>query len=209
MMLPVDPTRYVAFLGVMLVMAITPGPANLFAVATGLEKGKRAAVIGVLGMCLATSTWFLAAALGLGALVTAFPTAFRLIALAGAAYVAWLGIGSILGALHQEAKAPKSGFAISDLPLKDGFLVQIANPKAILFFTAVLPPFLDIQRPIVPQLIMFACATLGLDFLAMSAYGISGAALSKAMNEAHFRRIFGLGVGALLITAAALMALRH
>jgi threonine/homoserine/homoserine lactone efflux protein len=89
--LPVDPHLYAAFLGVMAVMAITPGPANLFAVATGMEKGRASALIGVVGMNAATLVWFGAAALGLGALVAAFPQVFRLIAVLGALYVAWLG----------------------------------------------------------------------------------------------------------------------
>lgn len=71
--LPVDPHLYVTFLGVMVVMAITPGPANLFAVASGVEKGHASALVSVVGMNTATLVWFGAAALGLGALVKAFP----------------------------------------------------------------------------------------------------------------------------------------
>ena len=82
--LPVDPERYAAFLGVMAVLAVTPGPANLFSIANGMARGRRAVVVGVLGMSLATLVWFTAAALGLGALVLAFPEAFRLIAVGGA-----------------------------------------------------------------------------------------------------------------------------
>ena len=74
--LPVDPHLYSTFLGVMAVMAVTPGPANLFAVATGMEKGRASALFGVLGMNVATLVWFGAAALGLAALVKAFPAAF-------------------------------------------------------------------------------------------------------------------------------------
>ncbi len=85
MQLPVDPARYVAFLGVMAVMAVTPGPANLFAIATGAQKGKAAALVGVAGMNTATLVWFCAAALGLGALILAFPQVFHLLAFAGAA----------------------------------------------------------------------------------------------------------------------------
>ncbi|KAK0349355.1 hypothetical protein LTR94_033479, partial [Friedmanniomyces endolithicus] len=101
--LPVDPHLYLAFLGVMAVMAVTPGPANIFAVATGMEKGKAAALTAVLGMNAATLVWFAAAALGLGALVKAFPQAFRLIAVAGALYVAWLGLKALRGAFRTAA----------------------------------------------------------------------------------------------------------
>jgi len=206
--LPVDPHLYSTFLGVMAVMAITPGPANLFAVATGVEKGRVSALIGVVGMNCATLVWFAAAALGLGALVKAFPDAFRLIAVLGALYVAWLGLKALRGAFqtaaqpdHVEVRKGRSAFV-------DGFAVQIANPKAILFFTAVLPPFLDVDRPVAPQLALFALAVIGMDMMSMSAYALSGAALSQRMQQPRFRRGFGLFVGVLLLTAAVLIVLR-
>ncbi len=209
MQLPVDPARYGAFLAIMSVMAITPGPANIFAIATGMQRGKAQALIGVAGMNVATLVWFSGAALGLGALVTAFPQAFRIVAIAGGLYVAWLGAKSIWSGVKGEggpAEAPvvrrnRSAFL-------DGFMVQIANPKALLFFTAVLPPFLDVQRPLVPQLLLFAAATIGFDVIAMGAYGLGGAALSARMNEPGFRRGFALLVGGLLIAAAVLILLR-
>ena len=64
--LPVDPHLYSTFLGVMAVMAITPGPANLFAIATGMQKGKAAALVGVAGMNTGTLTWFAAADVVMG-----------------------------------------------------------------------------------------------------------------------------------------------
>ena len=176
--LPVDPHLYAAFLGVMAVMAITPGPANLFAVATGMEKGRASALIGVVGMNAATLVWFGAAALGLGALVAAFPQVFRIIAVLGALYVAWLGIKALRGAFATAAEPDHVEVRRGRSALVDGFTVQIANPKAILFFTAVLPPFLDVNRPAAPQLALFAVATIGMDLVSMSAYGLGGAALA-------------------------------
>ena len=208
MILPVDPARYGAFLVAMFVMAITPGPANLFAIATGMEKGKGAALLGVVGMNAATLIWFAGSALGLGALIIAFPQAIHILALAGAAYLVWLGLKSLWAGWkntesHASAtvKAGKSAFL-------DGFTVQIANPKVLLFFTAVLPPFIDVDRPLVPQLLMFGAATIGMDLISMSAYGLGGAALSTRMNEPVFRRAFAFVVGALLICAAVLIVSR-
>lgn len=206
--LPVDPHLYAAFLGVMAVMAITPGPANLFAVATGMEKGRASALIGVVGMNAATLVWFGAAALGLGALVAAFPQVFRLIAVLGALYVAWLGIKALRGAFATAAEPDHVEVRRGRSALIDGFTVQIANPKAILFFTAVLPPFLDMNRPVAPQLALFALATIGMDLLSMSAYGLGGAALADRMNQPRFKRGFGIFVGSLLILAALLIVTR-
>ncbi|MBX9575758.1 MAG: LysE family translocator [Caulobacteraceae bacterium] len=194
----------------MAVMAVTPGPANLFSVANGMARGRRAALLGVVGMSAATLVWFGAAAVGLGALVTAFPEAFRLIAWAGALYVAWLGLKSLWAAWRTpseltEARAVRLGKG----PLVDGFLVQLSNPKAVLFFTAVLPPFMDVARPAGPQLALFAAATIGMDFITMTAYGLGGAALARFMTRPQVRRGFDMAVGVLLLTAAALIALRH
>jgi len=204
--LPIDPARYAAFLGVMAVMAATPGPANLFAIATGAQRGKAAALIGVVGMNCATLVWFAAAALGLGALILAFPQFFHLLAYGGAAYIAWLGINSLRGAFQKDAEPGHGTFKMGKSAFVDGFTVQIANPKAILFFTAVLPPFLDPSRPLPAQLAAFACATLTLDIAAMSAYSLGGAAIASRMTEPRFRRGFSICVGILLLSAATLMA---
>jgi threonine/homoserine/homoserine lactone efflux protein len=206
--LPVDPARYGAFLVAMFVMALTPGPANLFAIATGMERGKGAALVSVLGMNTATLVWFSGSALGLGALIVAFPKAFHVLALAGAAYLVWLGLKSLWAGIrnvesHASATVRKGRSAFAD-----GFMVQIANPKILLFFSGVLPPFLDIARPLAPQLVMFACATIGMDLISMSSYGLGGAALSSRMNEPGFRRGFAVLVGVLLITAAVLIVSR-
>src|ERR1700761_3377286 len=153
---PVDPQKYLVFIGVMTVMSAAPGPANLFSVANGAEKGRRAAIEGVVGMNLASLTWFAAAALGLGALVTTFPTVFRVLGYVGAAYVAWLGASALRaawkgggGPTHALIRSGRSAFV-------DGFMVQITNPKALLFFTAILPPFVDVRRPFLPQLLLIA-----------------------------------------------------
>ncbi|WP_370238202.1 LysE family translocator [Brevundimonas sp.] len=208
--LPVDPERYAAFLGVMAVLAVTPGPANLFSIANGMARGKRAVVVGVLGMSLATLVWFTAAALGLGALVLAFPEAFRVIAVGGALYVAWLGGKALWGAVRGEVpgKAERPSLSLGRSAFFDGFMVQLANPKAVLFFTAVLPPFLDLGRPLVPQLALFALATVGMDMITMNAYGLGGAALARRMTAPGFRRGFDAAVGVLLLLAAVLIGLR-
>ena len=208
MILPVDPSRYAAFVVVMTVMAVTPGPANLFAIATGMEKGRGAALLGVLGMNMATLVWFVAASVGLGALIVAFPVLFRGLAWAGAAYLVWLGFKALRGALKAEAAAPSMLMRLGRSALRDGFMVQIVNPKVVVFFGAVLPPFVDMQRALAPQFALLALGTLGMDALAMTAYGLGGAAVAHRMGEPRFRRAFGLFVGVLLICAAGLIVSR-
>jgi threonine/homoserine/homoserine lactone efflux protein len=208
--LPVDPHLFLVFIGVMAVLAVTPGPANLFSVATGMERGRRAALVAVLGMNAATLVWFAAAALGLGALVAAFPQVFRVVAIGGALYVAWLGVSSLRNAVwpRPQAQAATGRTHPRRPAFVDGFLVQLSNPKIVLFFSAVLPPFMDAGRPAAPQLATFACVVVAMDLVTMSAYGLGGAVLARRMTEPRFRRAFGVVVGLLLIAAAALIVSR-
>lgn len=207
---PVDPHLFFVFVGVMAVLAATPGPANLFAIATGIERGRRAVLIAVLGMNTATLVWFAAAALGLGALVAAFPQVFRVVAILGALYVGWLGVSALLGAFRPPVRAERGEDRIRPQrpAFVDGFLVQLANPKIVLFFSAVLPPFMDVERPAGPQLAVFAGVLIGMDLITMTAYGLGGAALARQMDDPTFRRIFSVFVGILLLTAAALIGMR-
>lgn len=205
MSLPVDPSRYAAYLAVMAAMAFFPGPANLFSVATGMARGRRAALAGVAGMNSATLIWYGAASLGLGALVAAFPAVFRALRLGGAVYLLWLAWGALKGSRGPEAHGPAA--ARPGSAFRDGFAVQIANPKIVLFFTAVLPPFLDLARPLQPQLVLFAAATIGMDVIAMAGYGLGGAALSGRMRSPRFRRNFAYVTAAMLLAAAILVAI--
>jgi threonine/homoserine/homoserine lactone efflux protein len=208
MLFPVDPQKYLLFLGVMLVMSWAPGPANLFSVANGAKRGHQAALIGMLGMNTGTLCWLLAAALGLGALITAFPAVFRLLTVAGAAYVAWLGVKSLRAAGRNQQEDGHAHVRLGRSAFRDGMMVQITNPKALLFFTAVLPPFMDFRRPFLPQLLVFGGGVILMDMMSMTAYGLGGAALSARMTEPRFRRGFSILVGCILLAAAALIVTR-
>jgi threonine/homoserine/homoserine lactone efflux protein len=206
---PVSPAVYGPYLVMAAGMAITPGPANLFALATGLEKGPRAGLIGVFGMIAASIVWFVAAAFGLGALMATFPQAFSVLAIIGGLYLAWLGFKALRAAFDPATKGLDMGGAkAASQPFLDGFVVQISNPKALLFFTAVLPPFIDIGRPIVPQLIMFGVGIIGFDLIQMSLYALMGAGMAKRFGQARFARIFYGGVGMILMTTATLVLIR-
>ncbi|MBY0447694.1 MAG: LysE family translocator [Hyphomonadaceae bacterium] len=204
----VDHTRFVAFLGVMAALAATPGPANVFAIATGVQRGPMAALRAVLGMNLATLAWFTLAALGLAALIQSFPAVFKIAAWLGGAYVAWLGLKALWSALQERPALHIEGTEASASALRQGFLVQFSNPKLVVFFSAVLPPFLDPARPLAPQLAVFAAVVVGMDVAAMSAYGLLGGGFAHRLTEGAAARWFSAGVGVLLLLAAYLILKR-
>jgi threonine/homoserine/homoserine lactone efflux protein len=206
--LPVDPARYAAFLGAMAILAATPGPSNLFAIANGMSRGKKAVLIGVAGMNTATLIWYAAAALGLGALALAFPQAVKALIVLGALYLVWLAYKAVKGGFAKEGGLGHATIHAGRSAYWDSFLVQITNPKILLFFGAVLPPFLDFKKPLLAQFLLFAAATVILDVTATTAYGFGGAALSRRMAEPRFRRGFGIAVAAVLLAAAGLIVSR-
>ncbi|RYF94352.1 MAG: LysE family translocator, partial [Caulobacteraceae bacterium] len=132
----------------------------------------------------------------------------HVLALAGAAYVAWLGLSSILSGVRNSPDSQTPQTHLERTAFRDGFVVKLSNPKALLFFAAVLPPFVDPARPMPAQMATFAVAMVGMDMITMTAYGLGGAALAVFMTRPRFRRGFRLLVGALLILAALLIALR-
>jgi threonine/homoserine/homoserine lactone efflux protein len=208
MQLPVDPARFAAYASVTAVMVVAPGPANLFAIATGARRGRGAVLAAVAGMNLGNVVWWTAAALGLTALALALPGLFRVLAWLGAAYVGWLGLKALASAWRDGEAATHAPEAAGRSAFRDGLLVQLSNPKALLFTTAVLPPFVDPGRAVVPQLLLFAALGMGGDIVTMSAYGFGGAAIAHRMSEPQFRRAFAAFTGLLLLSAAALIGLR-
>ena len=208
---PVDPARYSAFLVAMAFMAISPGPANLFFIRTGLGGRPMRVLAGVIGTNSATLVWFIAAALGLQALMAAFPLAFRLLALAGGLYVGWLGFSTFRAALKLDNERLDNRFTAPPdnktlwQTLREGFMVQILNPKALLFFTAVLPPFLDVSRPMTVQMPVFAVTAIGMDIVSMSTYGLLAVRLSQALRDPHNKQRFDLGAGVVLMLISLLI----
>ncbi|EGF92050.1 lysE type translocator family protein [Asticcacaulis biprosthecium C19] len=210
-MSPVDPAKYTAFLAAMALMAISPGPANLFFIRTGLSGKKRNVFAGVLGVNSATLVWFVAAALGLQALMIALPVAFTVMTLVGGLYLVWLGGSTIRHALKLENERIDPQFMAPAAPgtltrtLREGFMVQMLNPKVLLFFSVVLPPFLDIARPMPAQMSVFAATAIGMDVISMTSYGLLAVTLSHLLQQPRHRRTFDIAAGSVLVLIAVMI----
>lgn len=126
-----------AFAAVLLV--VIPGPNIVFVANVAISKGARAGVSAAIGIEAATLVHGLIAAAGLSAVLAANPDALTAMRFLGAAYLAWLGIQALRSQADREGQpsetAVKAGW--------DGFLVNLLNPKVIVFFLAFLPQFLD------------------------------------------------------------------
>jgi threonine/homoserine/homoserine lactone efflux protein len=146
-----------------ILLLLTPGPAVLYIVARSVEQGRIAGLASVCGITTGTLVHVLAAALGLSALLASSAIAFAVVKFAGAGYLIYVGVRRIL------SRTNTSG-SVLNLPrrslgrlYRDGFLVNLLNPKTALFFLAFLPQFVDPSRGAVAMQIAF----LGLLFTLM------------------------------------------
>jgi threonine/homoserine/homoserine lactone efflux protein len=150
------------FAGAALILLLVPGPAVLYIVGRSVAQGRKAGMVSVLGIHVATFIHVLAAALGLAALLLSSALAFSVVKYAGAAYLVWLGLKKLLGRAEPAAPEQGSGARGHARLFRDGFMVNLLNPKTALFFLAFLPQFVDPGRGHVAMQIAFLGVLLAL-----------------------------------------------
>jgi len=157
---------------------LTPGPDVLYIVSNALRSGARAGVVAGLGIAAGCTVHVVAAAVGVGALLAASATAFTVLKFAGAAYLVWLGLRTLLA--RPAALSPEPAVAAAPVPgsavFRGGFLTNVLNPKVALFFLAFVPQFIPAQAADKMQ----AFLLLGLLFIVNSIPVNSGWALAAA-----------------------------
>ena len=130
-------------------LIVMPGPAVLYVVARSIDQGRLAGIVSVLGIGLGALVHSLAAAMGITAVLAASALAFSTVKYLGAAYLIYLGVITLF-----KKPAPQATIVVEPKPLwqifRQGFLVNLLNPKTALFFLAFLPQFADPTRGSVP-----------------------------------------------------------
>lgn len=183
----VDVSVLPPFLLAVLVMLLAPGPDMAFMVASGLNGGRWAAVRAALGITVGVSVYVVLTALGLGALLAAAPAISTAIQLAGAVYLAYLA-WSTWGSSTQshDLGDPGTGHFF-----RRGFLVNLANPKVVLFFTALLPQFLGgVTADPTIQLLMLGLVLQALGLVVDLVIGLSAGALrDRVLNRPGTRAL--------------------
>ncbi len=199
----------IAFFGVAVLLALTPGPDNLFVLVQSAQRGWRAGMCVVLGLCLGLVGHTAAVALGLAAVFAASSAAFTVLKLCGAAYLAWLAWGA--------RRAPATAGGPQALPeqaggalrmVGRGVVMNLTNPKVLIFFLAFLPQFADPARgALAPQImalgLVFMVATL-LVFGAIACF--SGAFGALLQRSARAQRLLNRTAGLIFLGLAVRLA---
>lgn len=174
------------FIGAALVLLLTPGPAVLYIVARSVEQGRLAGFVSDLGIHSATLVHVCAAALGLSALLASSALAFSIVKYAGAAYLIWLGLKKIFGGAQLpdlDGKSERHSYARL---FRDGFIVNLFNPKTGLFFLAFLPQFVDVSRGhLAMQIVFLGLVFALLGFVSDGCYAFAASAAGSWLKRSR------------------------
>ena len=200
--------RWLFFVVTEAVLCVTLGPAVLFVLSCGLVHGGRTALWANAGILSGNTFYFALSALGVGALLAASHEVFLAIKLLGAAYLVYLGIQTIRGAgLGLRADEAPRPVARGARMLVRGFVLQTANAKALLFFVALLPQFIDATRPVAPQILILAVTSVAIEFVVLATYGYFAGRAAQLARERRFVVATNLVSGGLLVAAGTAIAL--
>jgi threonine/homoserine/homoserine lactone efflux protein len=203
-----DPTLWGLFVVASVVLLLTPGPAVLYIVARSVQQGRAAGLASVLGIHLGTIVHIAAAAVGLSALIVSSALAFAVVKYLGAAYLIWIGIRTLM-TREPDAKAPAPPPERLGRVFRDGFMVNLLNPKTAIFFLAFLPQFVDPDEGAVHwQILLLGLTFMGLGILSDGMFalaaGTAGEFLRRSRRFSRIQRWFagtsfiGLGLVAAL-----------
>ena len=203
-----DFATWLTFFAASWAISISPGAGAVAAMSAGLNHGFRRGYITVFGLVLGIWTQLLVIGLGLGALVTASPSAFLVVKWAGVAYLVWLGIAQWRApAVPLAQRALETSQVTRRAMIFRGWTINAVNPKGTVFMLAVVPQFLVLSEPLLPQYLLIGATLSFTDFVVMAGYTALAAKVLTALKEVSHVRAMNRVFGAFFVLAGTLLAL--
>jgi threonine/homoserine/homoserine lactone efflux protein len=191
-------TQFAAFLGVAVLVIVTPGQDTALTIRNSLLGGRRSGVFTALGVASGNCTWAVATSAGIAALLVASEPAFVALRLFGAGYLIFLGAQALLSAVsvterHATVEQPRAGRAWTSF--RQGLVSNLGNPKIAVFFPSLLPQFADSFAPLLTLGVIFAAMTL----VWLTAYAFAVAKAGQVLLRPRVRRLIDAVVGVVLV----------
>ena len=200
-------TIWVSFVGTVMILAITPGPSVLLATANSIKYGKSKTVGTIAGDLTANLCQIILASIGLAAIVVSSGELFQFIKWCGVAYLIYMGISKIIAKPEIKLTSDKIEDRSFSKLFMEGFLMSAANPKAIVFFAALFPLFLNEKDPIVPQIIILAITFLIIDGLSLFIYALFAEKLKSYLENQKKVHLQNRIVGGLLVLSGIMLSM--
>ena len=194
-------TTFAIFFITTFVVIFSPGPAAITVASQGSGNGYRYALFGIFGVATANAVYFALSATGIASLIIASNLLFTAIKWVGVIYLVYLGVSAIFSRAGG-LKVTKGPREKRRALFTRGFIVEFANPKALMYFAAILPQFLDITQPIAPQILIMGLTTVFLDITVYSVYAYLGQSISRSGVKAWVIKTLNTVAGSALLFAA-------
>jgi homoserine/homoserine lactone efflux protein len=189
------------------VLCLIPGPAVLLVVSMALTRGSSAGFGASLGILTANAVYFAASATSLGALLLASAQLFLAVKWVGAAYLIWTGGGMLFARVTAvEPTGTGDPRARTLGAFSYGVLTQGANPKALVFFSAILPQFVDPRGAVGRQLLIFGVTSIAIEFAVLGLYVLASQHARGLSANGRLTRSLNRVGGAFLVGAGARLA---
>lgn len=202
-----SPVAFSVFLSAAILLAVTPGPGIFYVLARSLKGGRRDGIASTFGTAIGGMGHVVAAALGLSAILATSAMAFSIVKYAGAAYLIYLGLRTLLArhpAEHTAAVPSESTRRI----LLQGIVTEALNPKTALFFLAFLPQFINPDGSVILQFMVLGTISVLLNTTADLLVAFFAGPIGYALrNNQRVRRGQQLGTGGALIALGVYVAL--
>jgi len=167
---------WIAFASLQLMFALTPGPAVILVASQAAARGWRAGFEGALGVQVGNGVYFALSAFGLGMMLATSETAFLVVKVMGALYLAWLGIKTIANAGKASMELTAGRVPLWRRPFAQSLVNQLANPKSILFFGALFPQFIDrSEGAAYLQFLVMGGTMVAIELPILALYALAGA----------------------------------
>ena len=194
----IDP-RFLAGVVVLALLTVSPGADMALVAKITLDRGRRAALLASLGICSGTLVHATASALGLSVILATSAEAFTAVKIAGAAYLAYLGVRALRDSFRHETHSAAPPVRRGATPYLQGLLTNILNPKVAVFYLTFLPQFVEPSGNVLGQSLLFAAAHSVMGIAWLTAYAYVLARLSAFFARSGVRRWLERVTGAVLI----------
>lgn len=197
---------WIAFAGTVLILMSTPGPSQLLMLSNSLGNGFRRSLATAAGDLSANFLQMIVASVGLVGLIHNSREFFMVIKWAGVAYLVYLGLRLIFSSSDNDFAVTGHQRSISSLYWQ-GFITSAANPKAVIFFAALFPQFIDSSEPLINQFVVLSFTYLAIDGIFLCCYGKFAEWITHKLSTSG-RSYFSQVSGSFLIAAAILLGLK-
>jgi len=207
------PSHLLVYVGVVVAIALLPGPDTAVVTKNALMHGREAALGSAIGVNVGLSVWTLATALGVAAILRSSATVYDALTLVGALYLIWIGARAIwdsrhargdasAGAAHGRSTDGRGGFV-------QGLISNLANPKVGIFFTSLLPQFVSPHSSALLQMLMLGGIFIAFNVFWMCSYALAAVRLAHVLSRPRVKAVVDRVSGLVLVGVGIRLAIER